>query len=175
MLQLEDHALAGRQPVQRARDPCAQFPAHKITLRIGGSPPIRHTLQHIVLLAFRICRDRRIFFSHLLLPQVIEAEIGDDAVNPGIKRTLEAKTADVLVRLQERFLINVLGFRVRAGKMHSQPEHCLVVVPYNSSKAARLPRCASRMSKLSSIRPRPCPAIWPRHEGFWDLLLRSAW
>ena len=61
---------------------------------------------------------------------MIEAEIGDDAVNPGIKRTLEAKTADVLVRLQERFLINVLGFRVRAGKMHSQPEHCLVVVSY---------------------------------------------
>jgi hypothetical protein len=37
-----------------------------------------------------------------------------------------------------------------------------------------LPRCASRTSNVSSIRPELCPAIWPRVRGSWESLLRSA-
>ena len=61
---------------------------------------------------------------------MVEAEIGHDAVDPGVEGALEAEVAHALVRLQERFLINVLGFVLRSGEMHGQPENGLVVMPH---------------------------------------------
>ena len=65
-----------------------------------------------------------------LLSQVVQAQVGHDAVDPGIEGAFEAEIADALVRLQKGFLINVLGFVFRAGKVHGQPEDGLVVVPH---------------------------------------------
>ena len=111
-------------------DPATQLAAHQVALRICSGPPIRYLLQHIVLLSGSVCRYRRVFLADLPFAQMIEAKIGDDAVDPGVEGALEAKTGDVFVCLQERFLINVLGLGVGAGQMHRQPEHRLVVVPY---------------------------------------------
>jgi hypothetical protein len=59
---------------------------------------------------------------------MIKTQIGHDAINPSIERALEAKVPHALVRFQERFLINVLGFAFRPGKVHGETEHRLVVV-----------------------------------------------
>ena len=40
---------------------------------------------------------------------MIEADVGDDAVRPGIKAALEAETRQILVNFQEGFLIDVAG------------------------------------------------------------------
>ena len=40
---------------------------------------------------------------------MIEADVGDDAVRPGIKAALEAEARQILVNFQEGFLINVAG------------------------------------------------------------------
>ena len=74
--------------------------------------------------------DRRIFFTYLLFPDVVQAQIGHDPVNPGVKRALKPEAPDVLVGLQERVLINILGFVFRSGKVQCEPQHRLVVVVY---------------------------------------------
>src|SRR5580658_3786611 len=111
-------------------DAFAQLTAHQVAFWIRARPAIRNLIEYIVLLPGRVRRYRRIFLAHLPLSQVIKTKIGHDAVDPGIKRALETKIADALVRLQESFLVNILGFGFRAGEMESQPQHCLVVVPH---------------------------------------------
>ena len=51
----------------------------------------------------------RVFPAGLPLAQMIEAEVGDDPVNPGIKRALEAEIPDMAIGLQEGFLEYVLA------------------------------------------------------------------
>src|SRR5260370_19296937 len=130
MLQLEDHSFTRRQLVQRVRDASAQLAPHQVSFRIRSAAPVPHLCQHIVLLAVSTRCNRRIFLSHLLLADLVQAQIGHDPVNPGVKRALEAEPADVLVSLQEGFLINVLGFVLRSGQVQRQPKHRLVVVAH---------------------------------------------
>src|SRR5262245_46024945 len=40
-------------------------------------------------------------------PQVIEANVCDDAIHPGVKTALETKTREILVDFQEGFLVDV--------------------------------------------------------------------
>jgi hypothetical protein len=72
--------------------------------------------------------DRSVFFPDIPFAQVIEAEIGDDPVNPGIERTLETETPQVFIGLEEGILMNVLGVRFRSGKVESQAQNRLIVV-----------------------------------------------
>src|SRR6202451_4931815 len=98
-------------------DAFAHPTAHQIALRIRARPAIGNLIKYIVLLPSRIRRNRGVFLAYLPLAPVLEAKIGHDAINPRIKRALKAKVTDALVRLQESFLINILGFVFRAGKM----------------------------------------------------------
>src|SRR4029077_18576728 len=41
--------------------------------------------------------------------QVIEADVGNDAVRPGIKTALESETRQVFINFQEGFLIDIAG------------------------------------------------------------------
>ena len=61
---------------------------------------------------------------------MIEAEIGDDAVDPGVEGTLKAETAQILVGLEEGLLINVLGVGLRSGQVQRQPQHRLIVMTH---------------------------------------------
>ena len=71
MLQLENHSFARREPVDGAIDPAAEFAAHQVALGIGRGTPVRHLIEHIILLAFGIGRNRRVLFADLALAQVI--------------------------------------------------------------------------------------------------------
>jgi hypothetical protein len=61
---------------------------------------------------------------------MIEAQIGYDPVNPGVKGTLEAKAADVLVGLQKRVLVDVLSVLLSSGEMEGEPQYGLIVMTY---------------------------------------------
>src|ERR1700734_4388312 len=123
-------------------DALAQLTPHQIALRIRSRPPIRNLIEYVVLSPRRIRCNRRVLFAHLPLAQMIEAKIGHDTVNPSVKRALKAKIPNALVRLQESFLINILGLVFRAGEMQGQPQHCLVETPHQfleGSAIATLP------------------------------------
>src|SRR4051812_33092332 len=89
---------------------------------------VRRLVDQAVLVAFRICEHRCVFFADTLLTQMVEAKIGDDAVDPGVERAFEAEAAQVLERLQESVLVNVLGFGFRSGESKGQPQNTLVVM-----------------------------------------------
>src|SRR5213078_1711032 len=52
---------------------------------------------------------RLIFGTGLPSAQVVQADIGDDAVEPGIEAAFEAKAVEIAVNLEEGFLINIAG------------------------------------------------------------------
>src|SRR6185312_12199867 len=78
------------------------------------------------------------FTPRLAPPQLVKAQVGDDPVNPGVERALEAKIADVPVSLQKRFLVNVLSVVLRSSQVQSQPQHLVLVLP--DQRVERRPR-----------------------------------
>ena len=69
---------------------------------------------------------------------MIQAEIGHDAVDPGVKGAFESKVANTFVRLQKCILINILGFVLGPGKMHGQPEDRLIIMPHQFLKGSAI-------------------------------------
>src|SRR6476469_8417438 len=106
MLQLEHHALARGQLVERPRNLTAQFAPHQVAFRIRSAAAVGNLCQNVEDFAINILGDRRVFFANLLLSNVVETNVRDNAVNPRIERTLEAEAPDVSIGLEERVLIN---------------------------------------------------------------------
>jgi hypothetical protein len=138
VLQLENHALTRGELVQSTIDAAAKFPAHQIALRIRAGASVGYLVEHVILLALSVYGDRSIFFAHLALAKMIEAEIGHNAVNPGVKGTFKTEVPDVPVGFQERFLVNILGFVVGSSEVHCQPQHSLIVVPHQFFKGGAI-------------------------------------
>ncbi len=153
MLQLKNHAFP-RVNFSKAREILPPN-SRRIRSRSGLAPlrPSATCASTSILLTFRIHHYRSVFFPHLFLADVIQAQIGHNPVNPGIERALEAEASDVLVCLQERFLIDVLGFvlciRSSAGPVATPHDRSGAPVP---RRQTRLPRWASRTRSVSSIR-----------------------
>src|SRR5260370_11122851 len=101
--------------------------------------PIRHLIQQVVLSTVTVFRHRSIFLAHRFLAQMVQAKIGHNAINPGIKRALEAKASDVLVSLEEGVLIDVLGVVLGAGEMERQPQNRLIVVTHQFLEGGAVP------------------------------------
>src|SRR5438270_10667850 len=110
MFQLENHPLPRGEFVECASYLSTELPPHQIALGISAAASICYLREHVIDFAISIRRYRSIFFPHLLLADVIQAQIRNNAVNPRIERAFEAEAPDVLVGLQERVLINVLRF-----------------------------------------------------------------
>src|SRR5437660_12690331 len=110
MLQLENHTFSRSQFFQRTRNPAAKLTPHEVAFGICPAAPIRHLRQHVILLTFRIYYYGRVLFPYLLLANIVQAQICNNPVNPGVERTLETETSDIFVCLQESFLIDVLSF-----------------------------------------------------------------
>src|SRR5208282_785638 len=75
--------------------------------------------------------------------EMVEAEIGDDPVDPGVEGALEAEAAQILVGLEEGLLINVLGVRLGSRQVQRQPQHRLIVMAYQN-----LEGCAVSLLRL---------------------------
>src|SRR6267142_2505861 len=72
--------------------------------------------------------DGSVFLSDISLAQMVEAEVGNDPVNPGVERTLETETPEVFVGLEEGILMNVLGVGFRSGEVESEAQDRLIVM-----------------------------------------------
>ncbi len=56
-------------------------------------------------------------------PQMIEANVGDNSVEPGIKAAFEAKAVKIAVNLEECLLINVPRVFRALHQVQRQPQH----------------------------------------------------
>src|SRR5260370_2521205 len=101
--------------------------------------PIRHLIQQVVLSTVTVFRHRSIFLAHGFRAKMVQATIGNNAINPGINRALEAKASDVLVSLEEGVLIDVLGVVLSAGEMERQPQNRLIVVTHQFLEGGAVP------------------------------------
>src|SRR5262249_24420239 len=133
------HSFPWREFVECAIDPRAQLPPHQIALWIRSCAPIGNLIEQAVLFARRVGRNRSVFFSDLPFAQVIKAEVGNDAVDPGVEGALEAEAAYVLVGLQESILENVLRVVLRPGQVQSQTQHCLIVMANEFLEGCAIP------------------------------------
>ncbi len=84
---------------------------------------------------------RLVFGPRLAAPQVVQANVGDDTVQPGIKAALEAETVEIAVNLEEGFLINVPSILGAFHEIERQAQHVAVMAAHQfleSRAAARL-------------------------------------
>src|SRR5258705_2028656 len=70
---------------------------------------------------------------------MVEAEVGDNPVNPGIERTLKTKARQVLVGFKEGILMDVLRVRFRTGEVKSQAQDRLIVVTHENLESRAVP------------------------------------
>ncbi len=61
---------------------------------------------------------------------MIQAQIGHDAVDPCIKRTLEAEADQVAVGLEKGFLVDVLRVLFRGGQSQRQAQYRMVILAH---------------------------------------------
>ena len=61
---------------------------------------------------------------------MVEAEIGDDAVQPGVEGAFKAEAAEIAVGLEKGFLIDILGVGFRGGQPQRQPQYRLIVLAH---------------------------------------------
>src|SRR5207245_10721530 len=89
-----------------------------------------------------------------------QAEIRDDAVDPRIERTLKTEIADVTIRFQESFLINVLRILLGTGQMKGQLQNSLVVLPHECLKRSAVTTLslAYQIGIVYACRNRACHA-----------------
>ena len=59
---------------------------------------------------------------------MIEAQIGGNAINPGVKGALEPKPCQMYIGAQESFLINILTIFLGAGEMNGKAEDRPVIL-----------------------------------------------
>src|SRR6202521_5063361 len=73
---------------------------------------------------------RLVFGTRLAAAQLVEANVGHDAVEPSIKAALEAKPVEIAVHLQEGFLINVAGIFRALHQVEGQPQNVAVIAAH---------------------------------------------
>src|ERR1700751_48369 len=91
MLQFENHPLARRQLLERTIDAIAQLTTHQLLLGIRAAAPIWHLVKEAVFFSGAIRRYRSVFFPNLFFTEMIEAEVGNDAVDPSVEGALESE------------------------------------------------------------------------------------
>ena len=98
---------------------------------------------------------RLLFPAGFAPPQVIEAQVGNDAVDPGIEGTFEAEICQVAIGLEEGFLVDVLGILLRPCQAERKPQNWLVVLAHQGFEGG--PRAFLRFAdQLGLGGPTPC-------------------
>src|SRR5207245_9986595 len=102
----------GREPLHRRGDPRFDFLADKCAFGIQRRAVLTLALEEIsdaFLVNSRIQLRRLVFGAGLAAAQVVQANVGNDAVEPGVKAALKAESVEIAVDLKEGFLIYVPG------------------------------------------------------------------
>ncbi len=131
MLHFKHDALARRQAFQRRGNPLADFDSHHAALGIGRRILFLLTVEKIGGRSVPVQVDRKlrrlIFRAATAPPEMVEADVGDDAIHPGVETALEPKTGQIFVNFQEGFLVNVAGIFGSVQDIQSDSQDVAVV------------------------------------------------
>ncbi len=76
--------------------------------------------------------------------QMIQANICNDAVQPGVEAALEAEAMQVAINLQESLLINVARVLGTLHQIQRQPQHVPVIPAHQFLERSTVPRLRLR-------------------------------
>jgi hypothetical protein len=63
-----------------------------------------------------------------IFPNMVDAEVYNDSVYPGVKRAFKAESIEVAIGPEKGLLVDILGVFLGPGNMHGKPEHSLIVI-----------------------------------------------
>ena len=99
-------------------------PQAALGVRVGG---LLFEGIHPVDRPFAGFHRRGLLLPDLPFAQLVQADIGHNPVQPGMKAAIEPERMQVPVDPEKRFLVHVARILRRAEQVHGQPEHTLVV------------------------------------------------
>jgi hypothetical protein len=68
-----------------------------------------------------------LLFPDLPLAQLVQADVGHDPVQPGMKAAIEPERLEVPVDAEKRFLVDIPRIFRRPQQVHGEPKHTLIV------------------------------------------------
>src|SRR5260370_20072442 len=133
MLHLKNNALARREALHRASNASFDLFAEEAALGVKRRAMLPLAFKKVGNAFFWMAGIQfrgLVFGAGLAAAQVVEANVGDDAVEPGVKATFKAETVQIPVNLEERFLIDVAGALGPLHEIEGQAQD-LAVIPAN--------------------------------------------
>src|ERR1035437_2845534 len=156
VLQFKNHPLARRQLLQRGLNPLSQYLAVQLLAGVRKRPVVRNRGQQVNLPAGVIHQHRAVLAPRLAPPQLVQAKIGHNPVNPRIKRALKPEISQIPVGLQEGLLVNILCVVLTPRQAQSQPENLVLILPNQRVKGR--PRPCLRLADQLHLRLARLPA-----------------
>jgi len=144
VLHLKHNAFARGQALHGYGDARLDFLADESALGVQRRALLPLALEKIgdaLLVEAGIQFGSLIFGARLTAAQVVQANVGDDAVEPGVKAALEAETVEIAVDLEECFLVDVAGVLGALHEIQRQAQNVPVEAAHQfleSSTTARL-------------------------------------
>src|SRR2546423_3312665 len=133
MLHLKNNTLTRRKPLHRRRDALLNLAAEQSPLRIKRWPMLPLPLEKIsdtFLVMVAIHFRSLIFRTRLAPPQMIEADVRHNAVEPGVEAAFKTEAVQIAVNLQESFLINVTRVFRTLHQVQSQAQYVTVILTH---------------------------------------------
>ena len=132
MLHLEDHAFARGERLERSFNFVPDFEAEEMPLGVrlaaaGRLLPIEEVRR--TALAGGVGMDDRslVFGMAATSAQMVEADVGDNAVDPGVKGAIKTEARQVAINLDEGFLVDILGVFGAAQNIEREAQDLAVV------------------------------------------------
>jgi hypothetical protein len=100
-----------------------QFAAQQLLLRVANGSSVGNLVDQVFELPLR----RAVLCAGAISPQVVQTEVGNNAIDPGRDRALKAEATELFVDLYECFLMDILSNVVRAGDTLRESQNGLVV------------------------------------------------
>src|SRR5215469_5071524 len=101
---------------------------YKVAFRARHGTFIGYLVHHVIFLSVWAGQRGRILVTKPFFAKMVEAEIRHNAINPCVKRALEAKPWQFQISAQESFLIDILTVLGRTRKMNRDPENRSVIL-----------------------------------------------
>src|SRR6266550_2614844 len=125
VLHLKNNSFARGQALHGYGDARLDFLADESALGVQRRALLALALEKIgdaLLVEAGILLGGLIFGARLSAAQMVQADVGDDAVEPGVEAALEAETVKIAVDLEECFLVDVPGVFGALHEIQSQAQ-----------------------------------------------------
>src|SRR5438445_2454513 len=133
MLHFKNNALARRQALHGGGETRFDFFSNEGPFRVQRGTLLTLALEEVrnaLLVEARAQFRSLIFGTRLAASEVVQTNVGNDAVEPGVKAALEAESVEIAVNLEECFLVNVPGVLGALHEIQRQTEHVAVVAAH---------------------------------------------